>query len=101
MATLAFAWVLAGRCDGAVCGPNRAAHLDPVLAARELELSPDDRTDRRLLCTDVSHPRRARSDRRLLPMDECIAAMEEVLASLARGELYNPLRSACGRRTRA
>ena len=41
MATLAFAWVLA-RCDGAVCGPNRAAHLEPVLAARELELSQDD-----------------------------------------------------------
>ncbi|HUK43695.1 MAG TPA: ornithine cyclodeaminase family protein [Gaiellaceae bacterium] len=30
---------------------------------------------------------------RLLPMAECIAAMEEVLASLARDELYNPLRS--------
>jgi ornithine cyclodeaminase/alanine dehydrogenase-like protein (mu-crystallin family) len=29
-----------------------------------------------------------------LPMGECIAAMEEVLASLARGELYNPLRQA-------
>jgi len=41
MATLAFAWVLA-RCDGAVCGPNRAAHLDPVLAARGLNLSQDD-----------------------------------------------------------
>ena len=31
---------------------------------------------------------------RLLPMDECIAAMEEVLASLARDELFNPLRQA-------
>ena len=41
MATLAFAWVLA-RCDGAVCGPNRAAYLDPVLAARDVELSQDD-----------------------------------------------------------
>jgi aryl-alcohol dehydrogenase-like predicted oxidoreductase len=41
MAALAFAWVLAV-CDGAVCGPGRAAHLDPVLAARELELSADD-----------------------------------------------------------
>ena len=41
MATLAFAWVLA-RCDGAVCGPNRAAHLDPVVAAAELHLSQDD-----------------------------------------------------------
>ena len=30
---------------------------------------------------------------RLLPMDECIAVMEEVLAALARDELYNPLRS--------
>jgi aryl-alcohol dehydrogenase-like predicted oxidoreductase len=41
MAALAFAWVLA-RCDGAVCGPNRAAYLDPILAAREIELTPDD-----------------------------------------------------------
>jgi aryl-alcohol dehydrogenase-like predicted oxidoreductase len=39
--TLAFAWVLA-RVDGAVCGPNRAEQLDPILAARELELSPED-----------------------------------------------------------
>ena len=39
--TLAFAWVLA-RADGAVCGPNRAEQLAPVLAARELALSPDD-----------------------------------------------------------
>ena len=38
---LAFAWVLA-RVDGAVCGPNRAGQLDPVLAARELRLSDDD-----------------------------------------------------------
>jgi 1-deoxyxylulose-5-phosphate synthase len=41
MATLAFAWVLE-RADGAVCGPGRAAHLDPVLAARELALAPAD-----------------------------------------------------------
>lgn len=39
--TLAFAWVLA-RVDGAVCGPNRAEQLGPILAARELELSPGD-----------------------------------------------------------
>ena len=39
--TLAFAWVLA-RVDGAVCGPNRAEQLDPILAARELQLSPAD-----------------------------------------------------------
>ena len=30
--------------------------------------------------------------RRLLPMDECIDAMENVLRALARGELYQPLR---------
>jgi ornithine cyclodeaminase/alanine dehydrogenase-like protein (mu-crystallin family) len=30
---------------------------------------------------------------RLLPMDECIAVMEEALAALARDQLYNPLRS--------
>jgi aryl-alcohol dehydrogenase-like predicted oxidoreductase len=35
MAALAFAWVLE-RCDGAVCGPNRAAHLDPVIEAMQL-----------------------------------------------------------------
>jgi aryl-alcohol dehydrogenase-like predicted oxidoreductase len=39
--TLAFAWVLA-RVDGAVCGPNRAEQLDPILAARALELSAAD-----------------------------------------------------------
>ena len=31
--------------------------------------------------------------RELLPMDECIEAMDEVLRSLARGELHQPLRS--------
>jgi aryl-alcohol dehydrogenase-like predicted oxidoreductase len=41
MAALAFAWVVA-RCGGAVCGPNRAAHLDPVLEATELELTEED-----------------------------------------------------------
>jgi aryl-alcohol dehydrogenase-like predicted oxidoreductase len=41
MAALALAWVVA-RCGGAVCGPNRAAHLDPVLEATELELTEED-----------------------------------------------------------
>ena len=31
--------------------------------------------------------------RELLDMESCIAAMEDVLARLARGELTNPLRS--------
>ena len=42
MAALAFAWVLAS-VDGAVCGPNRAEHLDPILEARSITLSPADR----------------------------------------------------------
>jgi aryl-alcohol dehydrogenase-like predicted oxidoreductase len=44
MATLAFAWVLSHPAvTGAVCGPGRPEHLDPVLAALDLELSPDER----------------------------------------------------------
>jgi len=31
--------------------------------------------------------------RELLDMESCIGAMEDVLASLARGDLYQPLRS--------
>jgi len=41
MAGLAFAWVT-HRCDGAVCGPNRAVHLDPVLEAMQIELTNED-----------------------------------------------------------
>jgi len=41
MGALAFAWVLA-RVDGAVCGPNRAAHLDAPLDAREIHLTQED-----------------------------------------------------------
>jgi aryl-alcohol dehydrogenase-like predicted oxidoreductase len=40
LATLAFAWVLEHPgVSGAVCGPMRAEHLAPVLAARNLNLS--------------------------------------------------------------
>jgi aryl-alcohol dehydrogenase-like predicted oxidoreductase len=35
VAALAFAWVLE-RCDGAVCGPGRPAHLDPIVEAMRL-----------------------------------------------------------------
>jgi aryl-alcohol dehydrogenase-like predicted oxidoreductase len=41
MAGLALAWVM-HRCDGAVCGPNRATHLDPVLEAMQIELTKED-----------------------------------------------------------
>jgi aryl-alcohol dehydrogenase-like predicted oxidoreductase len=44
MSTLAFAWVLSNPLvTGAVCGPSRPAHLEPVLAALELSLSPEQR----------------------------------------------------------
>jgi len=44
MGALAFAWVLASPgVAGAVCGPSRAAHVEPVVAARELRLSAGER----------------------------------------------------------
>jgi aryl-alcohol dehydrogenase-like predicted oxidoreductase len=40
MATLAFAWVLAHPgVTGAVCGPMRPEHLEPIFAARDLALT--------------------------------------------------------------
>jgi aryl-alcohol dehydrogenase-like predicted oxidoreductase len=40
MATLAFAWVLTHPgVSGAVCGPMRPEHLEPIFAARELALA--------------------------------------------------------------
>ena len=40
LATLAFAWVLEHPgVSGAVCGPMRPEHLEPVLAARTLDLT--------------------------------------------------------------
>jgi len=42
--TLAFAWVLTHPAvTGAVCGPGRPEHLEPVLAALDVPLSPEDR----------------------------------------------------------
>jgi aryl-alcohol dehydrogenase-like predicted oxidoreductase len=43
-AALAFAWVLSNpQVAGAVCGPSRPAHLEPVLEARELALTGEER----------------------------------------------------------
>jgi aryl-alcohol dehydrogenase-like predicted oxidoreductase len=45
-ATLAFAWLLSSPdVTAVVVGPRRPAHLDPALAALELELSESDRTE--------------------------------------------------------
>jgi aryl-alcohol dehydrogenase-like predicted oxidoreductase len=44
MAALAFAWVLASpHVAAAVCGPSRPEHLEPVLAALDVPLSPQER----------------------------------------------------------
>jgi aryl-alcohol dehydrogenase-like predicted oxidoreductase len=44
MASLAFAWVLSHpHVTGAVCGPSRPAHLEPVLAALDVPLSKQER----------------------------------------------------------
>jgi aryl-alcohol dehydrogenase (NADP+) len=44
MAALAFAWVLSHpHVTAAVCGPSRPEHLDPVLAALDVPLSPAER----------------------------------------------------------
>jgi aryl-alcohol dehydrogenase-like predicted oxidoreductase len=44
LATLAFAWVLTHPAvTGAVCGPGRPEHLDPVLAALDVRLSAEER----------------------------------------------------------
>ncbi len=92
MAALAFAWVL-HRCDGAVCGPNRAKHLDPVLEAMSIELSGEDAaSDRRILSMSQVRVLDEEDVRRLLPMADCIDAMAGALRSLARGEVFNPLR---------
>ena len=44
MAALAFAWVLSHpHVTAAVCGPSRPEHLEPVLAALDVPLSPEER----------------------------------------------------------
>ena len=71
-------------CDGAVCGPNRAEHLDPVLEAMQIELSNED-VGRIGGFFRMSQVRVLDEEdvRRLLPMADCIEAMADALA-LAR-----------------
>ena len=93
-AALAIAWLLAQpQVAAVVIGPRRPEHLQPALDAVALDLSP-----RRARCAGRVVPvsvlvLSAEEVEQLLSMDECIEAMTEVLASLARGELYQPLRS--------
>ena len=76
-----------------VVGPRRPEQLATAVAATELELT-------------AGATRRAGGDvrvsellvlghdevERLLPMDECVELMESVLADLARGSVWQPLR---------
>ena len=75
-----------------VVGPRRPEQLRPALDALELDLSPPEReqlTDALRMSVLVLSEHDVRA---LLPMDECIEAMDDVLRSLARGELHQPLR---------
>ena len=92
-AALAIAWLLGDpNVTAVVVGPRRPDQLRPALEALDLQLSPSERdqlatTLRMSVLVIPEH-----DVRRLLPMDECIEAMESVLRSLARGELHQPLR---------
>ncbi len=74
-------------------GPSRAAHLAPVLASLDISLTAGGTRANRLVLRMSVRILSEADARRLLPMGECIEAMAEVLAALAREELYNPLRS--------
>src|SRR4029079_9159570 len=50
------------------------------------------RSDRRVLRMSIVRVLDEHTVRRLLPMADCIEAMDGALRSLARGEVYNPLR---------
>ena len=92
-ATLAFAWLLAHpHVTAVVVGPRRpGAAPSRARCARARSVAAGARAaDGALRMTVLvlsEHDVRA-----LLPMDECIEAMDEVLRSLARGELHQPLR---------
>ena len=91
MAGLALAWLLGvPEVTAVVVGPTRAEHLEPVREALPLDCRRRACPSARLVRVIVLSEHEVRE---LLDMESCIEAMEEVLASLARGELYNPLRS--------
>ena len=92
MAGLALAWLLGvPEVTAVVVGPTRAEQLEPVREALSLELTAAEHSaSARLVPVIVLSEHDVRE---LLDMESCIEAMAEVLASLARGELYNPLRS--------
>ena len=94
MAALALAWALAQpELTGVVVGPDHADHLAPAFEAlddRPLPGRPRPSDGGLLVSVLVLSEHDVRE---LLDMESCVAAMEDVLARLARGELTNPLRS--------
>ncbi len=92
MAGLAIAWLLGvPELTAVVFGPTRAEQLEP--GGRGALARPHGggaRASARVIRVIVLSEHDVRE---LLDMPSCIEAMEEVLASLARSELYNPLRS--------
>ena len=92
-ASLAMAWLLAQpQVTAVVLGPRRPEHLRPALDALELRLAPGEVDDARGGVRMSLLVLNADEVEELLTMDACIEAMAEVLASLARDELYQPLR---------
>ena len=80
-------------CDGAVCGPNRADASRPGARGDADRIDQRRRgADRRVLPMSMVRVLDEHDVRRLLPMADCIEAMDGALRSLARGEVYNPLR---------
>src|SRR5665213_4628930 len=73
----------AGRPRARALGPGAPGDRGVLLMSRRLDGGSQGMNVRVLDEHDV---------RRLLPMGECIDVMEAALASLARGELHNPLR---------
>ena len=89
MAGLALAWLLGvPEVTAVVVGPTRAEHLEPVREALSLEL--DCRRARRSARVVPVIVLSEHDVRELLDMESCIEAMEEVLASLARGRALQP-----------
>ena len=97
MAGLALAWLLGvPELTAVVVGPTRAEQLEPVREALALELTVGRARASARVVRVICSSCRSTTSRELLDMESCIEAMAEVLASLARGELYNPLRSSRG-----
>ena len=91
LAGLALAWLLGvSEVTAIVVGPTRAEHLEPVREALALELTTADREHLRGCSREG--PLRTGSAR-AARHGVVHRGDEEVLASLARGELHQPLRS--------